>query len=54
MQRILASLTIVLVLGMVIARVLLMRRGGIRAMYFGNLDKKDFLIPPFGGCPDLS
>src|SRR5262249_59338553 len=47
MQRLLASLTLVLVLGMVITRVLLMRRSGIRAMHFGNIDKKDFLIPPF-------
>ncbi|MGB2611198.1 MAG: isoprenylcysteine carboxylmethyltransferase family protein [Isosphaeraceae bacterium] len=47
MQRLLASLTIVLSLGMVITRVLLMRRSGIRAMHFGKIDKKDFLIPPF-------
>jgi hypothetical protein len=46
MQRLLASLTIVLSLGMVITRVLLMRRSGIRAMHFGKIDKKDFLIPP--------
>jgi protein-S-isoprenylcysteine O-methyltransferase Ste14 len=47
MQRPFASLTIVLLLGMVIARVLLMRKSGIRAMHFGKIDKKDFLIPPF-------
>src|SRR5262245_31375854 len=47
MQRLLASLTIVLLLGMVITRVLMMRRRGIRAMHFGKIDKKDFLIPPF-------
>jgi hypothetical protein len=47
MQRLLASLTIVLLLGMVFTRVLLMRRSGIRAMHFGKIDKKDFLIPPF-------
>ena len=47
MQRLLASLTIVLLLGMVITRVLLMRRSGIRAMHFGKIDRKDFLIPPF-------
>ena len=47
MQRLLASLTIVLLLGMVITRVLLMKRSGIRAMHFGKIDKKDFLIPPF-------
>jgi protein-S-isoprenylcysteine O-methyltransferase Ste14 len=32
---------------MVLTRVVLMRRSGIRAMHFGNLDKTDFLIPPF-------
>jgi protein-S-isoprenylcysteine O-methyltransferase Ste14 len=42
-----AALTIVLMLGMVVARVLLMRRQGIKAMKFGDTDKKDFLIPPF-------
>ena len=47
MQRLLASLTIVLLLGMVITRILLMRRSGIRAMHFGKIDRKDFLIPPF-------
>ena len=47
MQAYLAALTIVLLLGMVLARALLMSRQGIKAIYFGNLDKKDFLIPPF-------
>jgi protein-S-isoprenylcysteine O-methyltransferase Ste14 len=47
MQRYLASLTIVLLVGMVLTRVLLMKRQGVRAMHFGNIDKKDFLIPPF-------
>ena len=42
----LAALTIVLLLGTVLARVLLLRRAGTQAMHFGNLDKKDFLIPP--------
>jgi protein-S-isoprenylcysteine O-methyltransferase Ste14 len=42
-----AALTIVLMLGMVATRVLLMKRQGIRAMKFGDTDKKDFLIPPF-------
>jgi protein-S-isoprenylcysteine O-methyltransferase Ste14 len=32
---------------MVLARVALMKRRGIRAIHFGNKDKKDFLIPPF-------
>ena len=42
----LAALTIVLLLSMVLARVLLLRRAGIQAMHFGNIDKTDFLIPP--------
>jgi len=42
-----AVLTIVLMLGMVLTRVLLLRRRGIAAMHFGKIDKTDFLIPPF-------
>lgn len=47
MQRYFSALTIVLLLGMVMARVSLMRRQGIKAMNFGRIDKTDFLIPPF-------
>ena len=47
MQRYFAVLTIALMLGMVLTRVLLMKRRGIEAMKFGKLDKTDFLIPPF-------
>jgi protein-S-isoprenylcysteine O-methyltransferase Ste14 len=47
MQRYFGPLTIVLLLGMVWGRVLLMRRKGIKAMNFGKIDKKDFMIPPF-------
>jgi protein-S-isoprenylcysteine O-methyltransferase Ste14 len=47
MQRYFAALTIVLLLGMVLTRVLLMKRKRVRAIYFANIDKKDFLIPPF-------
>jgi len=46
MQRYFSALTIVLLLGMVWARVLLMRRQGIKAVHFGRIDKKDFLILP--------
>jgi protein-S-isoprenylcysteine O-methyltransferase Ste14 len=42
-----AGLTIVLLLGMVLTRTLLMKKRGIKAMHFGNIDRKDFLIPPF-------
>ena len=47
MQGYLAALTIVVLLGMVLTRVVLMRRTGTRAMHFGQIDKTDFLIPPF-------
>ncbi len=47
MPRYFAALTIVLMLGMVLTRVLMMRRRGIEAMNFGKIDKTDFLIPPF-------
>ena len=41
------ALTIILFMGMVLSRAMLMRRKGIQAIHFGNLDKTDFLIPPF-------
>jgi protein-S-isoprenylcysteine O-methyltransferase Ste14 len=47
MPRYFAALTIVFLLGMVLTRVLLMKREGIEAMNFGKIDKTDFLIPPF-------
>jgi protein-S-isoprenylcysteine O-methyltransferase Ste14 len=47
MQRYVAVLTLILLVGMVIARAWLMRRQGIKAVHFGNIDRKDFLIPPF-------
>jgi protein-S-isoprenylcysteine O-methyltransferase Ste14 len=47
MQGYLAALTIVLLLGVVLTRVVLLGRTGTRAMHFGRIDKKDFLIPPF-------
>src|SRR5262245_66243008 len=47
MQKCLAALTIVLLLGMVLIRVFVMRRTGTSAMHFGKIDKTDFLIPPF-------
>jgi protein-S-isoprenylcysteine O-methyltransferase Ste14 len=46
MPQCLAALTIVLLLGTVLGRVLLLRRTGTQAMHFGKLDKTDFLIPP--------
>jgi protein-S-isoprenylcysteine O-methyltransferase Ste14 len=47
MQGHLAALAILLLIGMVSIRTLLLKRNGVRAMNFGNLDKKDFLILPF-------
>ena len=47
MQKYFAALTIVLLLGMVLARSLIMQRQGTRAIHFGSIDKTDFLIPPF-------
>src|SRR5262245_18397886 len=41
MQKYLAALTIVLLLGMVLIRVFVMRRTGTRAMPFGKIDKTD-------------
>jgi protein-S-isoprenylcysteine O-methyltransferase Ste14 len=43
----LAALTIVLLLGMVLFRVFWLRRTGTHAMHFGNIDKTDYVIPPF-------
>ncbi len=45
--RYIAALAILLLLGIVLTRVWLMRRQGIKAVHFGNIDKTDFLIPPF-------
>ena len=47
MQRYFAASAIVLLIGTVWFRVVLMRRKGIRAMKFGSIDRKDFLVPPF-------
>ncbi len=43
----LAALTIVLMIGMVLARAAAMRRAGTEAVQFGKTHKTDFLIPPF-------
>src|SRR5262245_18028604 len=31
----------------VVVRIALLRMHGVKAVYFGNIDRKDFLIPPF-------
>ena len=47
MQSIIATLTIVALIGMVIIRVLMLKKRGVIAMNFGKIDKTDFLNPPF-------
>ena len=47
MPHYLAVLTMVVMLGMVVTRVLLMKRKGIEAVKFGKIDKTDFILPPF-------
>ena len=45
MPKYFGALTIV-ILGMVLTRVFLLKRQGIKAMKLGSTDKTDFLIPP--------
>lgn len=47
MPKYFAALTIMLWFGLVVERARVMNRRGTRAMYFGNLDRKDYFIPPF-------
>jgi protein-S-isoprenylcysteine O-methyltransferase Ste14 len=47
MQKYFAALSIIILITMVIIRVLLLKKQGIKAMKFGAIDKRDFLIPPF-------
>ena len=47
MQSYFAVATMFLLVIMVIFRALIMRNQGIKAIQFGKIDKKDFLIPPF-------
>lgn len=47
MQGYFAAATIVVLIGLVLARTAILNRQGVKAMNFGNIDKKDFLIPPF-------
>jgi protein-S-isoprenylcysteine O-methyltransferase Ste14 len=47
MQGYFAITTMILLIILVLSRVFLMNKLGIKAMKFGEMDKKDFLIPPF-------
>lgn len=46
MQNKLAALTLILLILLVLSRAIMLRRKGIKALHFGELDKTDFLIPP--------
>lgn len=43
----LAAPLLLLILAMVVTRLTMLRRSGTHAFHLGNIDKKDFLIPPF-------
>jgi protein-S-isoprenylcysteine O-methyltransferase Ste14 len=43
----LGALTMLLLVGMVLTRVVLLKRSGIEAMNFGKIDRTDFILPPF-------
>ncbi len=47
MQGNIAVTTIVLLITMVIIRSVQLKKFGIKAFKFGEMDKKDFIIPPF-------
>lgn len=47
MTRDLGALTLVLLISFVLIRARILKQHGISAMHFGNIDKTDFLIPPF-------
>jgi protein-S-isoprenylcysteine O-methyltransferase Ste14 len=46
LQQYIGAGTLLLVITMVIVRLAMLRRRGVRAMKFGETDKTDFLIPP--------
>ena len=43
----LGALALTFMIAMVLTRVVLLRRQGVQAMRFGQIDKTDFFIPPF-------
>lgn len=47
MQGYFAILTLVSLISLVLLRASRMKKYGIKALRFGEIDKKDFLIPPF-------
>ncbi len=47
MQKYFAAATIILMVALVITRVLILKKAGVKAVQFGKFDKTDFLLPPF-------
>ena len=47
MQRYFAIATVILLVILVVSRIILMNKVGIKAVRFGEMDKTDFFIPPF-------
>jgi protein-S-isoprenylcysteine O-methyltransferase Ste14 len=47
MQGYFAFATVILLILLVLARVVLLNKLGIKAFKFGEMNKKDFIIPPF-------
>ena len=47
MFKYLALVTLVLAVGMILARVIILRSKSIQAVKFGDTDKRDFLLMPF-------
>lgn len=47
MAAIVGALVVVLLVASVVARVVVLRRSGVQAARFGEIDKTDFLVPPF-------
>ncbi len=47
MQGYFAVATVSLLIILVLSRIFMLKKMGIKAMRFGEMDKKDFLIPPF-------
>ena len=47
MQESIAAITIILLITMVVIRSIQLKKHGIKAFKFGEMDKKDYMIPPF-------
>ena len=46
-MAVLGAFSLVLLISLVLLRVRILARSGIRAVHFGKTDRSDFLIPPF-------